>query len=72
LLLGGGLLYTFSTEPTNRNLQRSSIPLMGSISTKGNIGLSSVINTFWFDDRLRVKLTTKFSNVNEDYFGIGY
>lgn len=72
LLIGGGVLYTFSTDPSNPNLQRSSIPLMGSISTRGNVGLSSVINTFWLEDKLRAKLIAKYSNVRDDYFGIGY
>lgn len=72
LLIGGGLLYTFSTNPSNPDLQRSSIPLMGSISTKGNVSLNSTINTFWLEDKLRVKLIAKFSNVQDDYFGIGY
>ncbi|WP_186757849.1 BamA/TamA family outer membrane protein [Echinicola salinicaeni] len=72
LLIGGGLLYTFTTDPKQPDLQRSSIPLLGMISSRGNIGLSSTINTFWLGDRLRVKLITKVSNVNDDYFGIGY
>lgn len=72
LLLGGGILYTFSTDPNNKELQRSSIPLLGSISTRGNIGLNSAINTFWNEDKLRVKIILGFSNVNDDYFGIGY
>ena len=72
LLIGGGILYTFSTDPSNPNMQRSSIPLMGSISTRGNVGLSSVINTFWLEDKLRAKLIAKYSNVRDDYFGIGY
>lgn len=72
LLIGGGILYTFSTNPNNPKLQRSSIPLMGSVSTRGNVGLSSVINTFWLEDKLRAKLIAKYSNVRDDYFGIGY
>ncbi|HBH23495.1 MAG TPA: hypothetical protein DDY13_08735 [Cytophagales bacterium] len=72
ILIGGGLLYTFTTNPDNKELQRSSIPLLGSISTRKNITLSSIMNTFWLDDQLRVKLIAKFSNVNDDYFGVGY
>lgn len=72
ILVGGGLLYTFTTNPDNKELQRSSIPLLGSISSRGNITLSSQMNTFWLDDQLRVKLIAKFSNVNDDYFGVGY
>lgn len=71
-LIGGGLLYTFSTDPDNADLQRSSIPLLGSISTKGSVGIGSAINSFWMDDKLRVKLGVKYSNVQDDYFGIGY
>ncbi len=72
LLLGGGVLFTFSTEPGNKNMQRSAIPLMGSISTRGNIGLSSSINTFWLNDMLRAKILLKVSNIRDDYFGVGY
>ncbi|TNJ44309.1 BamA/TamA family outer membrane protein [Tamlana fucoidanivorans] len=71
-LLGGGLLYTFSTNRANKNLQRSSIPLLGSISTRGNITLGSIVNTFWLDNKLRARMAAKFSNVRADYFGIGY
>jgi hypothetical protein len=72
ILIGGGLLYTFTTNPDNKELQRSSIPLLGSISARGNLTLRSQMNTFWLDDQLRVKLSAKFSNVNDDYFGVGY
>ncbi|MEP0713131.1 MAG: BamA/TamA family outer membrane protein [Algoriphagus sp.] len=70
-LIGGGALYTFSTNKSDSVLQRSSIPLKAFYSTKGNYGLSSTIKTFWRSDLFRGVLDLNFENANDNYFGVG-
>lgn len=72
LLLGGGILYTFKTNSQDSLIQRSSIPINAFISTKSNYGFSAKMATFWFQDKLRINFVGKFSNANDNYFGIGF
>ncbi|MUP45639.1 hypothetical protein E0K83_07755 [Gramella sp. BOM4] len=72
LLLGGGILYTFKTNPEDSLIQRSSIPINTFISTKGNYGFSAKMASFWFQDKLRFNFVGKFSNANDNYFGVGF
>ena len=72
LLIGGGILYTFKTNPEDSLIQRSSIPINTFISTKGNYGFNAKMATFWFQDKLRINFVGKFSNANDNYFGVGF
>ena len=72
LLIGGGILYTFKTNAKDSLIQRSSIPINTFISSKGNYGFNAKMATFWFQDKLRINFVGKFSNANDNYFGVGF
>ncbi|OMP31677.1 BamA/TamA family outer membrane protein [Mangrovimonas sp. DI 80] len=72
LLVGAGMIYTFKTNRKDSLIQRSSIPFMGFISTKGNFGFNSNLRTFWLHDKLRANILAKFSVANDNYFGVGF
>ena len=72
LLIGGGFLYTFKTNRQDSLIERSNVPLTLFYSAKGNVGISSKISTFWFEDRLRIKSPVKYSDAQDDYFGVGF
>ena len=72
LLIGGGILYTFKTNAEDSLIQRSSIPINTFVSTKGNYGFNAKMATFWFQDKLRINFVGKFSNANDNYFGVGF
>ncbi len=72
LLIAGGFLYTFKTKISDSLIQRSSVPLTAFISTKGNIGVNGRLVTFWKQDKLRVNIVAKYSDADNDYFGVGF
>ncbi|QLE00723.1 BamA/TamA family outer membrane protein [Galbibacter sp. BG1] len=70
-LIAGGVLYTFKTDPQDSLIQRSSMPLTAFISTRGNIGLNGKLQSFWWEDRFRLNVVAKYSDADDDYFGVG-
>lgn len=72
LLIGGGILYTFKTNPEDSLIQRSSVPINTFYSTKGNYGFNAKLASFWFEDKIRFNFVGKFSNANDNYFGVGF
>lgn len=71
LLIAGGVLFTFKTNPKDSLIQRSSMPLTAFISTRGNIGLNGRLSSFWNEDRFRFNVVAKYSDADDDYFGVG-
>ncbi|PZX54062.1 BamA/TamA family outer membrane protein [Algoriphagus chordae] len=71
LLIGGGLLYSFSTNPSSKTLQRSTAPINLFYSTKGNVGISTKLKSFWMEDRLRLNMYLNANDGTDEYFGVG-
>ncbi|WP_066224038.1 BamA/TamA family outer membrane protein [Formosa haliotis] len=71
LLIGGGFLYTFKTNRSDSLIQRSSIPINTFISTKGNFQIGTALQSFWLEDKLRVNARLRYSNAEDNYFGVG-
>jgi len=72
LLIAGGFLYTFKTNSQDSLIQRSSLPITAFLSTKGNVGFSAKLASFWWQDRIRFNLVAKYSDADDDYFGVGF
>ncbi len=70
-LIAGGMLYTFKTNPKDSLIQRSSLPITAFISTRGNIGVNVKLQSFWREDRFRLNVVAKYSDADDDYFGVG-
>ncbi|WP_419176240.1 BamA/TamA family outer membrane protein [Desulfosediminicola sp.] len=67
----GGLL-TFSTEPDNPNMPRSSLSTFFIYSTNSSMTISSFLDSFWLDDNLRVNVEFWFKDMPDNYWGVGY
>jgi len=72
LLLGGGILFSFKTNPEDSLIQRSSMPVTTFISTKRNFGFNAKLASFWLEDKIRFNFVGKFANANDNYFGVGF
>lgn len=74
--LGGVLaataMITFKTDPDDTVIQRSSTPLVVGVTTTGAYFFSSVVSTYWLEDKLRVTGDFWFKNMPDNYWGVGY
>ncbi len=73
-LIGGSTLFTFSTEPDNKSLQRSVVPISFGLTFAKPIGINVMVKPQLFlnDDKIRVMGTYVFKNINENFYGMGY
>ena len=70
LAIGG--LATFSTEPDDKELPRSTISLFVSAGADSSIGFDADMSSFWLDDRFRLELDLDYDDGSENYWGVGY
>ncbi len=70
LAIGG--IATFSTEPENEELPRSTLGLFLVPSTRGSIGADADLEGFFSDDNRRVELKFEYDDGPSDYWGVGY
>ncbi len=70
LAIGG--IATFSTEPENEKLPRSTLGLFLVPSTRGSIGADADLEGFLADDNRRVELKFEYDDGPSDYWGVGY
>ena len=70
LAIGG--VATFSTEPKNEDLPRSTIGLFVVPSSNGSIGVNANFEGFLAGDKRRVKLEFDYDDGPSNYWGVGY
>lgn len=70
-LLGSASAFTFSLDPSDTLLQRSSIPVIAYISVKGAFGFSSDA-VLLFKKKIRWLNSTEFNHIIDNYWGVGY
>lgn len=70
LAIGG--LATFSTQPQNKDLPRSTITLVAIPSSDSAFGINADLEAFWLDDQLRTGIEGDFDTGPSDYWGVGY
>ncbi|MGI9537136.1 MAG: BamA/TamA family outer membrane protein, partial [Desulfocapsaceae bacterium] len=70
LALGG--MATFSTEPENKELPRSTMVLAVIPSSNSALGIAANIESFWLDDRLRSGIEADFDTGPSNYWPVGY
>ncbi len=70
--VAGGVLISFKTKPSDSLIQRSSSPFMFGVSSTGAIFFSSVVSTFWLQDKIRVYGDIWFKDMPDNYWGAGY
>lgn len=70
LAIGG--VATFSTQPENEELPRSTIGLFALPATNGSLGFNADFTGFFADDRFRVELELDYDDGTDNYWGVGY
>lgn len=71
-VITAGGLFTFSTDPSDEDLKRSNFSANIGYGTTGAIFGSSLWNTYWLDDKMRINLALWFKNMADHYWGVGY
>ncbi len=72
LALAIGGVATFSTQPQNEDLPRSTIGLFAIPATNGSLGFNADFTGFFFDDRFRVELELDYDDGADNYWGVDY
>jgi len=65
-------LISFSTDPADTLVQRSSIPVNIGASLRGSYFFNTIISTYWLNDKLRLFGEIRFRNMPDHYWGVGY
>ncbi len=71
LLVVGGLI-SFKTNTSDTLIQRSSLPLSFSYSTRGSIVFNAFLKSFWLKDKLRIFGDFWYKDMPDHYWGVGY
>lgn len=70
LAIGG--MATWSTEPENKEVPRSTITLAVIPSSSSALGINADMESFWLGDRLRVGIEGDFDTGPSNYWPVGY
>jgi hypothetical protein len=71
-LISAGALFSFSLDPTDPELPRSSITTAVTFSTTGAL-LVSVLPTFYLpEDKVRIMANIYFKDMPDNYWGVGF
>lgn len=71
-LLAAGGLATWKTKKTDPHIQRSSITFAASYSTTGAVVVSTILTSFWWEDKIRIYGDFWYKDMPDHYWGIGY
>jgi hypothetical protein len=70
-LVGSISAFTFTMDPSDTSLQRSSVPIVAYVSVRGAVGFLSEANVL-FKRRIRLLNSIRFNHVVDNYWGVGY
>jgi hypothetical protein len=71
-LISTGALFSFSLDPEDPELPRSSIPVSASFTTTGSV-IFAVSPSFYLpEDKIRIFGSLLLKNLNDNYWGVGY
>ena len=70
LVIGG--ISTFSTEPKNENVPRSTLVLAVIPSSNNSLDFAANLESFWLDDRLRSGFEFDYKTGPSNYWPVGY
>lgn len=71
-LIAGGFLLSFKADPQDTLLPRSTLSATVSLSSIGAVNVSTRFNSYWMQDRLRVRLDLSLKDMEDGYWGVGY
>lgn len=70
--LAGGFMLSYKTNPKDSLIQRSSSPIMFGGSSTGAYFFSTIVTSYWFEDKLRINGDIWFKDMPDHYWGVGY
>lgn len=70
--LAGGFMLSYKTNPKDSLIQRSSSPIMFGASSTGALFFSTIVSSYWFEDKLRIYADIWFKDMPDHYWGVGY
>jgi hypothetical protein len=71
-LISTGALFSFSLDPDDPELSRSSIPVSASFTTTGAVIFSVQPSFYLPGDKIRIFGTLLLKNLDDNYWGVGY
>ncbi len=71
-LVLGGVLLSWKSGLNRHRVQRSTLTATISYSTTGAVNISSVLTSFWLEDRLRISADFSLKDMPDNYWGVGY
>lgn len=70
--IAGGFMLSYKTNPGDSLIQRSSSPIMFGASSTGAVFFSTIVTSYWFQDRIRLNADIWFKDMPDHYWGAGY
>jgi hypothetical protein len=71
-LISTGALFSFSLDPEDPELPRSSIPVSASFTTSGSVIFAVTPSFYLRGDKIRIFGTLLAKNLNDNFWGVGY
>ena len=70
--VAGGIMLSYKTNPDDSLIQRSSSPIMFGVTSRGGMFFSTIVSTYWLQDKLRIYGDIWFKDRPDHYWGAGY
>src|SRR5215470_2336615 len=71
-LIAATTMISFKTNGKDSLIQRSSVPTAIGITTTGAYFFSSILTSYWLQDKLRINCDLWFKHMPDNYWGVGY
>jgi outer membrane protein assembly factor BamA len=71
-LIAATTMISFKTSGEDSLVQRSSLPTAIGITTTGAYFFSSILTSYWLQDKLRINADLWFKDMPDNYWGVGY
>jgi len=71
-LIAATTMISFKTNGKDSLIQRSSLPTAIGVTTTGAYFFSSILTSYWLQDKLRINCDLWFKNMPDNYWGVGY
>jgi hypothetical protein len=70
--VAGGIMISYKTNPKDSLIQRSSSPVMLGVTSTGGIFASTILSSYWLEDKLRIYGDFVYKDMPDNYYGVGY
>lgn len=70
--IAGSIMFSYKTNPRDSMIQRSSSPVSFGVSSTGAFFFSSIVSSFWFQDKMRIYADIWYKNMPDHYWGAGF